>query len=163
MKRQMLFGIITCISLLTSFSVPVIAETIPSETESSNTEEVTNLEQSTPASDSKPASSITQLQNAKLAKNTAIIISFPMSMEFNIKGSLDLPLTVLLAKPITDNQGNILVSENSPVSIILKPTKKGAQIIAQSLVANGKVFNIKASSPIIPGVKVTHKTGTEKA
>lgn len=160
MKIQMLLSLATCVSLITSVSLPVIAETVPSQTTptSANNETVPNAVQ--PASNQTSAVS---LKDITLAKNTAIIISFPTAMTVNVSEKQDVPLTVFLNKAIKDNQGNILVPENSPVSIILKPTSKGAKIIAQSLVVNGQVLAIKASSPTIPSATITHKTGHEKA
>ena len=160
MKIHMLLSLATCVSLITSVSLPVIAETVPSQTTptSANNETVPNAVQ--PASNQTSAVS---LKDITLAKNTAIIISFPTAMTVNVSEKQDVPLTVFLNKAIKDNQGNILVPENSPVSIILKPTSKGAKIIAQSLVVNGQVLAIKASSPTIPSATITHKTGHEKA
>ncbi len=160
MKIQMLLSLATCVSLITSVSLPVIAETVPSQTTSTsvNNETVPNAVQ--PASNQTSAVS---LKDITLAKNTAIIISFPTAMTVNVSEKQDVPLTVFLNKAIKDNQGNLLVPENSPVSIILKPTSKGAKIIAQSLVVNGQVLAIKASSPTIPSATITHKTGHEKA
>ncbi len=139
MKKQ-LFSFVTSISLLTSMSLPVIAQTAPSQPSSSS-----------------------QQESATLAKNTAIIISFPASMTVDISEKQDLPLTVFLKSAITDNQGNVIAPENTPVSIILKPTNGGLKIIAQSLVVNGKVVFIQASSPKLPGASITHKAGYEKA
>lgn len=160
MKIHMLLSLATCVSLITSVSLPVIAETVPSQTTptSANNETVPNAVQ--PASNQTSAVS---LKDITLAKNTAIIISFPTAMTVNVSEKQDVPLTVFLNKAIKDNQGNLLVPENSPVSIILKPTSKGAKIIAQSLVVNGQVLAIKASSPTIPSATITHKTGHEKA
>ncbi|MBE9211468.1 hypothetical protein IQ247_01835 [Plectonema cf. radiosum LEGE 06105] len=140
MKSQILFSIATCITLLTSVSLPVVAETIPNPVQPTN-----------------------NTNNITLAKNTAIIVSFPSSMTVDVSEKQDFPLTVFLTKAITDSQGNVLVPENSPVSIILKPTDKGAKIVAQSLVVNGRVVSIQASSPTIPGATITHKAGHEKA
>ena len=140
MKTQLLFSIVTSISLFASVSLPVVAETVPN-----------------------PVEAPVELKDITLAKNTAIIISFPAAMTVDVTEKQDFPLTVFLSKAIKDNRGNILVPENSPVSIILKPTGKGAKIIAQSLVVNSQVLPIKASSPIIPGGTVVHTTGNEKA
>lgn len=140
MKTQVLLSLVTSISLFASVSLPVVAETVPN-----------------------PVEAPVKLKDITLAKNTAIIISFPAEMTIDVTEKQDLPLTVFLKKAITDSQGNVLVPENSPVSIILKPTGKGAKIIAQSLVVNGQVLAIKASSPTIPGGTVIHKTGNEKA
>lgn len=164
MKTKILFSLATCISLLTSISLPVLAETIPSQIESTSSEIIPNQDDSpsNETTSSIPLSPL-PLKDITLAKNTAIIVSFPASMTIDVSKKQDFPLTVLLKKAITDNQGNILVPQDSPVSIIIKPTGKGAKIVAQSLVVNGQVLPIKASSPTIPGEKVTHKTGREKA
>ena len=160
MKTKILLSLATCISLLGSVSLPVLAETSPAETENIQTEAETS--EQTSDSTSQPTSSA-PLKNAILPKNTAIIVSFPAEMTIDVTEKQDFPLTVLLSAAIKDSQGNVLVPQNSPVSVILKPTGKGAKIIANYIVANGQVFAIKASSPVIPGTKIVHKTGHEKA
>ena len=49
------------------------------------------------------------------------------------------------------------------MTIVLKPAEAGAEIVAQSLVINGKILTIKASSHIIPGTTITQKRANDKA
>ncbi|MDJ0736929.1 MAG: hypothetical protein QNJ47_23150 [Nostocaceae cyanobacterium] len=175
MKTQMFFSLATCVTLLSCLSLPVIAETVPPQTGITSTETIPNHTDST-ADETVPSStqgannqtvpsqaSVNLPQNIIIPKNTAIIVSFPAPMTVDITEKQDFPLTVLLANVIKDAQGNVIVPENSPVSIILKATDGGVKIVAQSLVVNGRVVPIKASSPKIPGTTVTHKEGHEKA
>ncbi len=49
------------------------------------------------------------------------------------------------------------------MTIVLKPPGGSAEIVAQSLVINGKIVIIKASIQIIPGTTITQKRANDKA
>jgi hypothetical protein len=141
MKKQILFTLVTSISLLNSITLPSIAQTTPI---------------------AKPAPQ-TVSQDATIPQDVAIIISFPAAITVDAGQKQEFPLTVPLSQAIQDSQGNVIVPENTPVSIVLKPTKGGVQIIAQSLVIKGRIVKIKASSQMIPGTTITHKRANDKA
>lgn len=98
-----------------------------------------------------------------IPQDTAIIVSFPAPVTVDIGQKKDYPLTVPLASAIKDAQGNTIAAENTPVTILLKPIDGGAKIVAQSLVINGRIVAIKASSQIIPGTTITQKRANDKA
>ncbi|MBD2410014.1 hypothetical protein FACHB389_36110 [Nostoc calcicola FACHB-389] len=102
-------------------------------------------------------------QEINIPQDTAIIVSFPASVTVDVGQKKDYPLTLPLASPIQDSQGNIVAAENTPVTIILKPTDGGAKIVAQSLVVKGRIVSIKASSQMIPGTTITHMRANDKA
>jgi hypothetical protein len=102
-------------------------------------------------------------QEINIPQDTAIIVSFPASVTVDVGQKKDYPLTVPLASPIQDSLGNVVAPENTPVTIILKPTDGGAKIIAQSLVVKGRIVSIKASSQMIPGTTITHMRANDKA
>ncbi|AFY41147.1 hypothetical protein [Nostoc sp. PCC 7107] len=98
-----------------------------------------------------------------IPQDTAIIVAFPAPVTVDIGQKKDYPLTLPLASAIKDAQGNIVAPENTPVSIVLQPKEGGAKIVAQSLVINGRIIAIKASSQIIPGTTITHVRANDKA
>ncbi|AFZ03138.1 hypothetical protein [Calothrix sp. PCC 6303] len=141
MKKQILFTLVTSISLLNAVTLPSIAQTTP------------------------VAEPVTQAisQDVTIPQDVAIIISFPAPITVDAGQKQEFPLTVPLSQAIQDSRGNVVVPENTPVSIVLKPTKGGVQIIAQSLVVKGRIVKIKASSQMIPGTTITHKRANDKA
>jgi hypothetical protein len=141
MKTQTLFSLACSISLLGAVTLPVNAQ--PVLTEPSQPQAVSS--------------------EIAIPQDTAIIVSFPAPVTVDVGQKKDYPLTVPLASAIKDAQGNVIAPENTPVSIVLKPKKGGAKIVAQSLVINGRIVSIQASSQIIPGTTITHKRANEKA
>jgi hypothetical protein len=138
MNTRTLVSIACSLSLLSSFTAPAKAQPVPSQ----------------PA----PVS-----QNITIPQNTAVVISFPASVTVDVGQKKDYPLTVPLASAIKDEQGNVIAPENTPVTIVLQPSDGGAKIVAQSLIVNGKIVAIKASSQAIPGTTITQKRANDKA
>jgi hypothetical protein len=148
MKKHMLLSL-ACISLLTSI-LPANAQSVKNA--------ATNATAKT-----QTQAVVSPSQEISIPQDTAIIVSFPAPITVDVGQKQDIPLTVPLAQAIQDSQGNVLVPENTPVTIILKPANKGAKIIAQSLVVRGRIVKITASSQVIPGTTITHKRGNDKA
>ncbi|MBH8573806.1 hypothetical protein I8752_12395 [Nostocaceae cyanobacterium CENA369] len=144
MKTQMLLSLAFSMSLFGAVTLPASAQTVPTQP----------LAQPQPQAVSEEIS---------IPQDTAIIISFPASITIDVGQKKDYPLTVPLANAIKDAQGNTIAAENTPVTIVLKPTDGGAKIVAQSLVINGRIVSIKASSQTIPGTTITHKRANDKA
>ncbi|ABA19968.1 conserved hypothetical protein [Trichormus variabilis ATCC 29413] len=140
MRTQILMSLACSISLLGSLTFPVAAQlpTQPIQTEAATLE-------------------------VSIPQDTAIVVSFPAPITVDVGQKKDYPLTVTLANAIKDVQGNTIVAENTPVTIVLKPTEGGARIVAQSLVINGRIVAIKASSQTIPGTTITHKGANDAA
>jgi hypothetical protein len=114
------------------------------------------------------AQSFSQPQQAYSAttvipQSTAITVAFPAQMLIDAKKEQDYPTTLMLAQPLFDANGNQLAPQNSPVAARIRPTKDGAQIIAESLIIQGRSVPIQASSPILPSRKVTIKSGVDQA
>ncbi|MBD2345561.1 hypothetical protein [Anabaena subtropica] len=140
MKTQTLMSLACSISLLGSLALPATAQ-LPTQT---SQQEIASPEVSIP-------------------QDTAIVVSFPVPVTLDVGQKKDYPLTIPLASAIKDAQGNIVAAENTPVTIVLQPTDGGAKIVAQSLVINGRIVAIKASSQTIPGTTITHKRANDKA
>ncbi|HYW18224.1 MAG TPA: hypothetical protein VE956_02745 [Nodularia sp. (in: cyanobacteria)] len=144
MKMQMLLSLTYSISLLGSFTLPASAQPLPTQpTGQSQTQAVS--------------------EKITIPQDTAIIVKFPASVTIDVGQNKAYPLTVALNDAIADAQGNIIVPQNTPVTINLKPTDGGAKIIAQSLVINGRIVPIQASSQTIPGTTITYKRTNDKA
>ncbi|MBD2356548.1 hypothetical protein H6G41_18270 [Tolypothrix sp. FACHB-123] len=141
MKTQILLNLACSLSLLGAVTVPAMAQQVPSV----------------------PPQPQAISQEITIPQDTAIIVSFPTPVTVDVGQKKDYPLTLPLASAIKDAQGNVVAPENTPVTIILKPTDGGAKIIAQSLVINGRIVSIKASSQMIPGTTITHKRANDKA
>ncbi|WP_414528935.1 hypothetical protein [Nodularia chucula] len=144
MKMQMLFSLGYCISLLATVTWPASALPI--------------LLQST--SKLLPAAVSEEIT---IPQDTAIIVSFPTSVTVDVGQDHEYPLTLPLNQAIADDQGNTIVPKNTPITITLKPTNGGVKIVAQSLVVDGRIVPIKASSQIIPGTTITYKRANDKA
>ncbi|MGJ5628917.1 hypothetical protein [Nostoc sp. CALU 1950] len=142
MKMQMLLSLACSISVLGSIILPANAQPVMIQP-------------------TQPTQAVNQEIN--IPQDTAIIVSFPASVTVDVGQKKDYPLTLPLASAIKDNQGNVVAPENTPVTITIKPIDGGAKIIAQSLVVNGRIISIKASSQIIPGTTITHMRANDKA
>lgn len=105
----------------------------------------------------------TQNQLVTIPSSSAITITFPAALIFDVGNKKSQPSGALLAHPILDSHGNVIAATNSPVSLHIQPINKGAQISADSIVIGGQVIPIHASSLWIPGKKVTLSSGTEQA
>ncbi|ALF51600.1 hypothetical protein ACX27_00085 [Nostoc piscinale CENA21] len=139
MKTHLLLSLACSISLLGTVTSPTHAQQVPTVEPQAVSAEIS------------------------IPQDTAIIVAFPAPVTIDVGQKKDYPLTLPLASAIKDAQGNIIAPENTPVSIILKPKEGGAKIIAQSLVINGKIVTIKASSQVIPGTTITHVRANDKA
>jgi hypothetical protein len=145
MKSQILLSLACSMSLLGAVTVPASAQPISS----------------VPPQPTVQPQAVSQ--DLTIPQDTAIIVSFPAPVTVDVGQKKDYPLTLPLASAIKDAQGNVVVPENTPVTIVLKPTDGGAKIVAQSLVINGRIVSIKASSQMIPGTTITHKRANDKA
>lgn len=145
MKTQILLSLACSLSLLGAVTVPASAQ---------------------PTTNASPQATLqpqAASQDLTIPQDTAIIVSFPASITVDVGQKKDYPLTLPLASAIKDAQGNVVAPENTPVTIVLKPTDGGAKIVAQSLVINGRIVTIKASSQMIPGTTITQKRANDKA
>ncbi len=89
-------------------------------------------------------------QSAIIPPSSAIAVTFCSDFEFNSKHESGFPITLFLARPILDSNGNTIAPVNSLVSAKLQPTDEGAEMKAESLVVGGRVIPIKTSTIPIP-------------
>lgn len=96
-------------------------------------------------------------------QSTGLAIMFPAEVTVDVGQKQEYPLTVPLAQAVLDAQGNVVVPEGTAVSIKIKPVKGGGQIVAEFLLINSQVVPVQASSSVIPGFTITHKSANQKA
>jgi hypothetical protein len=118
-----------------------------------------------PASAEQPLFTSPQISNqtATIPQSTAIAVKFPVETTVDVGRKQDYPITLFLAQPLLDSDGNIVAPTNSPVSAYLKPAEEGGRIVAESVVVGGRVVPIQASSSVIPGNVITVTSGDKKA
>lgn len=166
MNTQTLISLAISLSLIGGITTPAIAQSASGSTSSDQTMLVPTTSEPRPDGDSDQSqmSASRPMNNSILIpKSTGIIISFPANVAIDVGQDQDYPLTLPLAQAITDRAGNVIVPENSPVSVLLKPVDGGAQVVAQSMVVNGQIVPIQASSPVIPGTTITHMRANDRA
>ncbi|MGB8702707.1 MAG: hypothetical protein WCD18_25105 [Thermosynechococcaceae cyanobacterium] len=138
MKSTLVFGLLCSLSILTPAPLPATAQTVPMQSMNGGAATV-------------------------IPQSTAITVAFPAQMVIDAKQEQDYPTTLMLAQPLLDSYGNPLAPQGSPVAARVHPVKNGAQVIAESLVIQGRTVPIQATSPVLPSRKVTLKSGTDQA
>lgn len=139
MKRQLIYALALTASVMVPTTLPAAAQSVP------------QLYGSSPSA------------GTVIPQSTAITVVFPANMVIDAKKDQDYPTTLLLAQPLLDSYGNQIAAQNSPVAARIHPVKDGAQVIAESLVIQGRTVPIQATSPILPSRKVTLSSGTDEA
>jgi hypothetical protein len=94
---------------------------------------------------------------------TAIVVRFPQEQTVDVGISKGTPLTLPLAQPIYDTNGNQVVPADAIAVIEVHPVDGGAVLIARSLIVRGQVIEISATSAQIPGQVVTRSSATKVA
>jgi hypothetical protein len=110
-----------------------------------------------------PTPTMVSTAGANIPQSTAIIISFPQALNIDANQDREYPITGMLAQPIRSSQGQVIVPENSHVSLVLTPTKEGILLVAKSLVINGQVVPCQAISQLIPWRSITTMRSQDKA
>lgn len=167
MKKSVLMSLAISLSLIGGQVLPVAAQTDSQASFEEHPSQESELPTAAPTQPMTPDSEYVappQLRPAslKIPKTTGIVVNFlaPVTID---AGEAPYPLTLPLSQAITDFHGNVIVPENSPVSILLQPEDGGAKIVAQSIVINGHIVPIQATSPLIPGTTIVHRRANERA
>lgn len=116
---------------------------------------------------SKPANAVSNTsvsnRNIFIPKNTAIVIKILENHQLDAGQNKHYSTTFLLASPILNNNGYVIVPSNSPVQGKIITGEGKAEIVVESLVINGKVVPVNTQSVTITGTKVTTVSRTQKA
>ena len=105
----------------------------------------------------------TTRQGTMIPQTAGVVIKLPAAVTVDVGQKQDYPMTVPLAQPLMDLQGNEIVPMNTPVTIKLKPENGGAKIVAESIVIRGQIVAIQATSAVIPGNTITQQSGADRA
>jgi hypothetical protein len=144
MKSQSLtskiaFGLLCCLSMVVPATLPATAQT------------------------ASVMQSYSSSASTTIPQSTAITVAFPANLVIDAKKEQDYPTTLILAQPLLDSYGHQLAAQGSPVAAHIHPVKDGAQVIAESLVIQGRTIPIQATSPVLPSRKVTLSSGNQQA
>ncbi|MCU0552449.1 MAG: hypothetical protein MUC48_24220 [Leptolyngbya sp. Prado105] len=112
---------------------------------------------------SSPTSSTRTQQSTLIPQTAGVIIKLPGAVNIDVGQKQEFPITVPLAQPLMDLQGNEVVPANTPVSVKFKPEKGGARIVADSIVVRGQIVPIQAMTAVIPGNTIEYVSGAERA
>ena len=142
MRKRFFQPVVLALSIFASMTIPAIAQQVP-----------------------VPMQGMASIspQTAEIPQATAITVLFPSEILMDAKQKQDYTATALLAQPIMDISRNVVVPANAPVTILLHPTKQGADLIANSLVIAGQVFPIQTSSIKIAGTKIAKTNARDQA
>ncbi len=105
----------------------------------------------------------TTRQGTMIPQTAGVVIKLPAAVTVDVGQKQDYPMTVPLAQPLMDLQGNEVVPMNTPVTIKFKPENGGAKIVAESIVVKGQIVAIQAASAVIPGNTITQQSGADRA
>lgn len=94
-------------------------------------------------------------QEITLNKSTAFTVGFSQPIQFEASQGKTSPITALLAQPVVDSIGNVIIPQNSPITTRLVSTEQGVRIVAESVVIGSQALPIHAVSPILAETKVT--------
>jgi hypothetical protein len=140
MKNATLIPVFAALTILSSATTPVLAQV-----ESTSQSEVKTSYQLSP---------VTQ---------TALVVSVPSAIQFELQGDKSYPTTLLLLQPVLDPSGNVIVPANSPVQARVAPTNGGVQIVAEALINEGRSIAIQATSSPIPTQSIKRTVAAERA
>lgn len=105
----------------------------------------------------------TTRQGAIVPQTAGLVIKLPASVTVDVGQKQEYPLTVPLAQPLLDAEGNEIVPVNTPVTIKIKPENGGARIVASSLVVRGQIVSIQAVTDVIPGNTIEQQSSSDRA
>ncbi len=142
MKSQALLNLALTLTLACAIALPATAEGVTT---------------------TRTTTTTTVQQGALIPQTAGLIIKLPANVTVDVGQKQDYPLTVPLAQPLMDAQGNEIVPINTPVTIKIKPENGGARIIAESIVVKGQIVSIQALTAVIPGTTVEQQSGADRA
>ena len=85
-----------------------------------------------------------------IPQSSAIVVSFPAELTLDPKRKYNFPITLSLARPIVDAQGNIVLPARSLISARMKAMKGGDLIEADGVIIGGRVIPINAIGAMVP-------------
>jgi hypothetical protein len=84
---------------------------------------------------------------------SAFVVSIQDTVVFKPGDEVELPIVLGLAQPFALSE-SIIIPDGSMINAKIKPVEQGAQIIAESILVEGHVIPIQASSSVVPSESV---------
>jgi hypothetical protein len=85
-----------------------------------------------------------------LPASSAVTVMFCNNIKFDAEQRSAFPVTLFLARPLMDAQGNVIAPTNSLVSATVTPTKEGVRLAAEGLVVGGQYIPIQTPQLSVP-------------
>lgn len=97
-----------------------------------------------------PANTPVFADTITIPQSSAIVVSFPAELTLDPKRKYNFPITLSLARPVVDEQGNIVLPARSLISARMKAMKGGDLIEADGVIIGGRVIPINAIGAMVP-------------
>jgi hypothetical protein len=97
-----------------------------------------------------PAGTAAFTDTITIPQSSAIVVSFPAELTLDPKRKYNFPITLSLARPVVDEQGNIVLPARSLISARMKAMKGGDLIEADGVIIGGRVIPINAIGAMVP-------------
>jgi hypothetical protein len=97
-----------------------------------------------------PAGTAAFTDTITIPQSSAIVVSFPAELTLDPKRKYNFPITLSLARPVLDEQGNVVLPARSLISARMKAMKGGDLIEADGVIIGGRVIPINAIGAMVP-------------
>lgn len=142
MSRQILSHSVLALLISAYPFIPVIAEALPANP-STQSNQVNPL--------NPPPEPSVQLDREVIVPEFSVIaVAFCSAIKFENERDDHFPVTLFLARPIMDANGEIVAPVNSLVSAQVEPTSRGVKIQVDALVVGGRLIPVKTAALSIP-------------
>ncbi|MDJ0510406.1 MAG: hypothetical protein QNJ64_14295 [Crocosphaera sp.] len=102
-------------------------------------------------------------QGIVLPKSTALLVTFPQNTIVDVGQGDSSPIILPLMQDIKSPSGDIIIPANTPISLKVQPYQDGALLVAESIILDGQMIPIHATSSMLPGRTITRRTAEEMA
>ena len=102
-------------------------------------------------------------QGIILPQSTALLVTFTQNTVVDVGQGDSAPIILPLMQDIKSRSGDILIPANTPISLKVQPYGDGALLVAESIILNGQIIPINATSSMLPGRTITVRTAEEMA
>jgi len=88
----------------------------------------------------------------RIPRGSAITVQSCSNVKFNYEQGSSFPITLALARPITDRQGNVVAPVNSLVRARVEPKEDETQLKPKALVVGGRYIPLKTEAVSVPAL-----------
>ena len=89
---------------------------------------------------------------SRIPQGAAITVQFCSNVKFNYEQGSSFPITLALARPITDRQGNVVAPVNSLVRARVEPKEDETQLKPKALVVGGRYIPVETEAVSVPAL-----------